>query len=99
MINDKDLTEELPEELFDDQVLITGITWNKSHNTYHSRKSIPSEELPIQFTLNIPESVLKQAKQSNCYNDVIETFVYNFLTHKFGYEVNSCSIWLPLNKK
>jgi len=88
------------EEIFDDQVFITGITWNKNHGTYNSRKVVYTDDLPVQFTLNIPENVLKQAKSAkNNYYDIIETFVYNFLTHKFGYEVSSCSIWLPLEVK
>jgi len=80
------------------QILITGITWNKnSVRAYSSKKD--NDELPSQFTLDLPENVLNQAnKQSNDFNDIIETFVYNFLTKKFNHEVYSCSIWLPLDK-
>ena len=89
-------TEE-KEDISNDQVLITGITWNSSSlSSYHTKKD-EQLELPTQFTLNIPDNVLKQAgKPRNNYKDIIETFVYNFLTHKFNHEVYSCSIWLPL---
>lgn len=76
------------------QILITNITWNKKAIHSHSGKE---EELPEQFTLDLPENVVNQAnKKGNDYNDVVESFVYNFLTRKFDHEVYSCSIWLPL---
>lgn len=80
------------------QILITGITWNKnSIKAYRSKSDIKYEELPDQFTLDLPENVMNQAKKKhNVFNDVVETFVYNFLTHKFGHEVYHCQIWLPL---
>jgi len=80
------------------QSLITGITWNEnSTRAYASKKD--NIELPTQFTLDLPENVLNQAnKKDNDFNDVIESFVYNFLTRKFNHEVYSCSIWLPLDK-
>ena len=97
MSDNQDLTADNEiTDLFDDQVLITGITWDMRHSVYHSHKVAYAENLPTQFTLNVPENVLKQANDpKNNYNDIIESFVYNFLTHKFGYEVSSCSIWLP----
>ena len=80
------------------QILITGITWNKkSMRAYASKKD--NYELPTQFVLDLPENVLNQAsKKENNFNDVVESFVYNFLSHKFNHEVYSCSIWLPLEK-
>ncbi len=100
MIHGKDLIDIEDTEIKDDQVLITGITWDKRSAAYHARKVTTNvEELPTQFTLNIPENILKQAKSSKAsYKDTIESFVYNFLTHKYGYEVCSCSIWLPMTE-
>ena len=76
-------------------VIITGISWNKNAiNAYRSKKN--DSELPDQFDLELPENVLNQAsKPKNNFNDIVETYVYNFLTRKFGHEVYSCSIWLP----
>lgn len=93
-------TEAKSDDISNDQVLITGITWNKnSLSSYHTKKDDEDVELPTQFTLNIPDNVLKQAgKPRNNYYDVIESFVYNFLTHKFNHEVYSCSIWLPMEQ-
>ena len=80
------------------QIIITGISWKEnSTRSYVSKKD--NEELPTQFTLDLPENVLAQAnKKENNFKDIIETFVYNFLTRKFSHEVYSCSIWLPLEK-
>ena len=80
------------------QILITGITWNKNvTKSYRDKSDIKNDELPEQFTLDLPENVLNQAnKKNNIFNDVIESFVYNFLTHKFNHEVYHCQIWLPL---
>ena len=42
-------------------------------------------------------SVLQQARgKKNVFNDVIESYIYNALTRKFGHEVYHCQIWLPL---
>lgn len=84
------------------QILITGISWNKHTTKALSAKAYISkdEELPEQFTLDVPENVLNQAKKvNNEFNDIIETFVYNFLTRKFGHEVQHCQIWLPLEEQ
>ena len=80
------------------QIIITGLSWKEnSTRSYVSKKD--NEELPTQFTLDLPENVLAQAnKKENNFKDIIETFVYNFLTRKFSHEVYSCSIWLPLEK-
>lgn len=86
------------------QVLISGITWNQNATQYYRPKREKNVELPEQFTLDIPEGKLQQAINvrnktglEKEFNDVIETFVYDFLTHKFGHEAYSCSIWLPVN--
>ena len=78
------------------QVLITDVKWNKDTiKSYKTKKD--NESLPDSFTLDLPMNVLNQAKKkNNVFNDVVETFVYNFLTRKFGHEVYHCSIWLPL---
>lgn len=79
------------------QVLITGIYWDKKTIGQRYVKYDKYDELPSQFTLDLSESVLKQAnKKPEEFNDVVETFCYNFLTKKFGHEVNNCQIWLPL---
>lgn len=86
------------------QVLITGIKWNtesgkRSYGRKHTNAEPEDGELPEQFSLNIPDNVLNSAKKGkNSLNDAIETFVYNWLTHEFSYEVTSCSIWLPMEE-
>lgn len=82
-------------------ILVCNITWNPNelHAPYHGKKHYQDEattELPTQFTLELPDSVRNQAlKKKNNFNDVIESFVYNFLTHKFNHEVYHCQIYLP----
>ena len=78
------------------QVLITNITWNKD-TIKHFKTKHDEDELPTQFALDIPATVIKQAnKKGNVFNDIIETFVYNFLARKFNHEAYSCQVWLPL---
>lgn len=80
------------------QILITGISWKKTTiHQYRSKKDI-IEELPTQYVIDVPQNVLNQAnKKTNNFNDVIESFVYNFLTRKFNHEVYHCQIWLSLS--
>lgn len=72
------------------QVFITGIKWDrKVQRQYHSKYSY--EELPSQFTLDLQENVLSKAPRGSRELDyVIESYCYDFLTKKFGYEVNFC---------
>lgn len=75
------------------QVLVCNIHWDLKSAT-HKAKNV---ELPAQLALDIPENVLNQArKKGNVFNDIIEQFAYNLLTRKFGCEVYSCQVWLPL---
>lgn len=79
------------------QVIVTGIKWDKKAIGQYYVKNDRYVDLPSQFTLDLPENVLNQAtKKKNDFNDIVESFVYNFLTRKFGHEVNNCQIWLPL---
>lgn len=77
------------------QVLVCNIAWgSKAH--LGVAKNTNQLELPNQISLDIPETVLKQAnKNKETFNDIIEQFVYNLLYKKFGREVNFCQIWLP----
>lgn len=82
------------------QVFITGISWKEDViNSYRIKYNKTEEEdLPNQFTLDIPMNVVVQAqKKMDEFDDAIETFVYNFLTHKFGHEVYHCQIFLPID--
>ena len=76
------------------QVLITNIKWNKDTIGQYRVKHDNYDDLPTQFTLDIPDNIIK-TNTSNT-KDLIETFVFNFLTKKYGHEVNNCSIWLLL---
>lgn len=81
------------------QILITDIKWNPTAAASYASKKADKQELPEQFSLDLPENVLNQAnKKNNVFNDVIESFIYNFLTRKFNHEVYHCQIWLPLDK-
>lgn len=81
------------------QIFIANIHWDrKSLRQYHSKYDV-YEDLPSQFTLDVPENVQKRAtKSKEGFNDVIETYVYDFLTRKFAHEVNRCQIYLPLEE-
>lgn len=93
-IKNKMEIEENPNEY---QVIVANIFWNHSNKKTNKKKS--DEELPAQMSLTIPDQVLMQAKKNNnSFNDIVEQFCYNLLTRKYGCEVNSCQIWLPLDK-
>lgn len=79
------------------QVFITGIKWDKRvQRQYHSKYSY--DELPSQFTLDLQENVLSRAPRgSKELDSIVESYCYDFLTKKFGYEVNFCQVWLPLS--
>lgn len=84
------------------QILVTGIKWNKKKIPYFKRDAQTPEELPEQFSLELPDNVLKQSKgdtKSEQFENIIESFVYNFLTRKFGHEVWHCQIWLPFDEE
>lgn len=84
----------IAEETNEYQVIVANIYWNSK--PINKSKKIDKDDLPAQMSLNIPNQVLEQANKSkNNFNDIIEQFCYNLLTRKYGYEVNSCQIWLP----
>lgn len=76
------------------QVIVCNISWSNNILASYAKKDHRSD-LPVQMSLDIPKSVLAQAKKSN-FNDVVEQFCYNTLTRKYGREVTTCQIWLPL---
>lgn len=85
--------------LEDNTISITNIKWHVADNI---RSILDNKiELPSEFSLSIPgyleELKLKtDAKSQQKFKDEIESFVYSFLTKKFGVECTSCQIWLPL---
>lgn len=79
------------------QVLVTQITWNKNTIKGFSKKS-PVDQLPDQCSVDLPKQLANQEKQPN-FKDNVETFIYNMLTRRYGHEVYSCQIWLPLEEE
>ena len=97
MIEENMLTTTKVEEDIDVgyEVVVANVSW--SSKPFRAMKK--EGELPTQISMTIPENVLKQAnKPANVFNDIIESYVYNTLTRKFGHEVWRCQIWLPLDK-
>lgn len=97
MIEENVLTTTKVEEDIDVgyEVVVANVAW--SSKPFRAMKK--EGELPTQISMTIPENVLKQAnKPANVFNDIIESYVYNTLTRKFGHEVWRCQIWLPLDK-
>ena len=85
----------------DYQILISDIKWNSKSTRSYVVKSDSDVDLPEQFTISLPENKFRQAKKQQKkseteFRNVIESYVYDFLTHKFNHEVYSCSIFLPL---
>ena len=80
-------------------IYITNIKW---HMTYSVKSTLSSsEELPNEYSLSIPGYLMQMKnaadpQKEQKFRDEIETFVYNFLSKKFGAECSYCQIWLPL---
>lgn len=79
------------------QVLVTEITWNKKQIKGY-QKPQAYDQLPSQFNVDLPKQLSAQEKRPS-FKDNVESFVYNLLTRKFGHEVYSCQIWLPLEEE
>jgi hypothetical protein len=58
-----------------------------------------NKEYPTSLILDIPEGILKCKKNQNKFYDTVEQFVYNTITRKYGTEVTSCQIYLPLENE
>lgn len=79
------------------EVIVANISWADAPRNAGGK--FRKGELPDQMTLDIPESVLVQArKEKASFNDVIESFCCNLLTKKHNREVYGCQVWLPLDK-
>ena len=79
------------------QVFVANIAWS-SKATRGTSKRCNKSELPAHMSLDIPEAVLNEANKGKAnFNDVVESFCYNLLSKKFGYEVTHCQVWLPLD--
>lgn len=76
-------------------LVIANIKWWSSHILNNKSKN---KELPTIFSVDIPQNIrLLKDTDNQQYLDAIESFVYNFLTRKFGVEVSFCQIYLPLD--
>lgn len=79
------------------QIIVTGISWSKdSIGKYRSKKDF-SDRLPDQMTFILPEALIKNIKDP-CFNDEVETFVYNLLARRFNRIAHHAQIWLPLEE-
>ena len=79
------------------EVIVTNITWNEksTYSKYASKKDF-SKSLPSQFTFNLPETIAAKASAPD-FSDIVETFTYNLLAHRFNHMAYHCQIWLPID--
>jgi hypothetical protein len=81
------------------QLILVNITWAKTPRSSFVKVSHKYEDLPSMLTVDLPASVLEQAsKKNNVFDDVIESFSYNYLTNRFGYEVYHCQMYHDVPK-
>lgn len=79
-------------------VIVTNLMWSKNsirtyRSKYDAKKFIPSQMLEF----DVPNEKLKKLNKSPAtFNDELETYIYNTLTNKYGRELYSCQIWMPL---
>ena len=81
----------------DNSIFITNIKWWKDAEI---KNKINQSELPESFQISIPNNMIDLYKTNfEVFKDDIESFIYNFLTRKFGIKVSFCQIWLPIEEK
>ena len=66
----------------------------KYHPTHYRTKKLPDteENYPSSVILDLPEKVLAKQDDKN-FDDIVESFVYNTLSGKFGREVTYCQVY------
>lgn len=70
------------------QIFVVNIKYGKELNNKH-------KERPDMVILDVPESI-RRIKNEAKFLDNVESFAYNTITRKYGAEVYSCQVWLPL---
>ena len=76
------------------QLIIANIKWNKDTvKQYRSKKDF-YDKLPEQLTVILPEQLAQKENQSD-FNDIVESWVYNFLAKRFNHIAHRCQIFLP----
>lgn len=68
---------------------------------YGKQLTNSKNEKPDMVTLDVPEALLKIKNKGDeqKFLDYVETFAYNTVSRKYGAEVNSCQVWLPLENE
>ena len=66
----------------------------KYHPTHYRTKKLPDteENYPSSVILDLPDKVLSKQNDVNYY-DIVESFVYNTVSGKFGREVIYCQTY------
>lgn len=79
------------------QILIVGIKWSKDTiGKFRSKKDF-SDKLPEQMTVVLPENIAIKENDLE-FNNLVESWTYNFLAKRFNHIANYCQIWLPLKE-
>ena len=87
---------EITTEIQSNTLIITNLKWNKIQTySFGFNKDIKHSDLPETTMIEIPNNFAAINAPEEQFKDAIESFVYNLLSKKYGYEVNNCQIWLP----
>ncbi len=81
------------------QLVLVNIAWAKKPRSTFVKVNHEYSDLPESLIIDLPNTVLEQAtKKTNVFDDVIESFSYNYLTNRFGYEVFHCQVYHDVPK-
>lgn len=73
------------------QIQVVNIAWGRDVGERGKKKDRPSDTV-----LDVPGEIMKHQKNQTKFMELIESFTYNILTRKYGAEVYSCQIYLPV---
>lgn len=67
-------------------------------NIRYARGKVHVEgRVPEIVTLSIPEGIMRLKKDKAKFEEEVEAFAYNCLSRKYGVEITSCQVFLPLD--
>lgn len=75
------------------KLVVTNIKYNINNIIHNGCKT---KDRPDTMEIDIPNTLREYNYNDVKFRDYIESFVYNFISRKFGIEVSFCQIWLPM---
>lgn len=79
----------------DGEIIVCNISYtDKTYGRTYGKRN--KNQLPTIVGLDLPQNIKDmEAKDTQAFYDTVETFAYNTITKKYGFEVSHCQIYLP----